>query len=76
MKHFLFLYLVLCAERAHSAHKTKYRNKEFFTPRLQSTPNGNQSLGCACFGCDVFQRVRVALWTAMITKHVKVHERS
>ena len=42
MKHSLFLDLVLCAERARSAHKTKQRNKEFFAARLHSTPNENQ----------------------------------
>ena len=38
MKHFLFLYLVLCAERPRSAHKTK-KQKIF-----RATPNGNQPL--------------------------------
>ena len=36
LKNSLFLYLVLCAQRE------RCRNIEFFTLRLQSTPNGNQ----------------------------------
>ena len=38
-----------------SSNKTKWRNKKCFTLRLQSTPNGNQSLQSQ-FGIQLTQR--------------------